>query len=80
MVRLPRWYRSSPWIGLVGGICIGLGYRLGITGGTYWWLDDVGITALFDAFVPLGYLALAAIGFSFGWVLRSLERRHAPSE
>lgn len=75
MASLPVWYRASPWLGIIGGLLLGVVVQLGLDTRSTWWLDAVGITALFDIFAPLGYLALALVGFVVGWASRAVQRR-----
>ena len=74
MATWPWWDRSSPWIGLAGGLLIGFFHHLGLGGRWTWWVEASGVAALFDAAWPLGYLVLASTGFAVGWVFRRFER------
>lgn len=80
MARLPWWNRSSPWIGLLGGLSIGFWTHLGVDTESQWWLDTLGIDVLFGMFPLLGYAVLGAIGFGTGWIFRWIERRSFDGE
>jgi hypothetical protein len=77
-----RWFRSSPWIGGLGGLLLAayvhvFGHvperklHLGD-----WLLRELHVAALFDASPLLGYVTLVTLGVVSGWLFRRFEDRY----
>lgn len=76
------WYRSSPWLGGLGGLLLAAyvhlfgqvperKWHLG-----NWLLRESNVAALFDASPLLGYVAFVGFGIVSGWVFRRFEERY----
>ena len=75
MAQPSWWYRSSPWIGLVGGLLVASTYQLGLQDATPWF-DRAVMRPLFAVSPVVAYVVLAAVGFGLGWIERWIEDRY----
>lgn len=81
-----RWYRSSPWIGALGGAL--LASYIHVFGSVprrrwhlgNWLLRELNVATLFEISPLASYVVFIGFGMASGWALRRFEDRYFRSD